>query len=108
MIVKYLEGESTERSNGHHGMFPGAQMAPLVVSTVGQEGPLYPFLPGSLAVGCPHTSLVGVASVGVGKGNFLEKNAAVNTEPPIFIATGQCIINLEKRDMGKHWQLLLQ
>ena len=35
------------------------------------------------------------------KGNFLEKNAAVNTEPPIFIATGECIYQPGEKGSGQ-------
>ena len=51
------------------------------------------------AVGCPHTSLGGVASIG--KGDFLEEDAAVNTEPPIFIAPGECIYQLDEKGHGQ-------
>lgn len=36
-----------------------------------------------------------------GKGDFLEENAAVNTEPPIFIAPGECIYQLGEKGHGQ-------
>lgn len=71
-------------------MFPGAQMAPVGWVHCRARKPFIPFPP--WFIGCRLSTYIsgwGGASVGVGKGNFLEKNAAVNTEPPIFIATGE-------------------
>lgn len=56
--------------------------------TLRQENwPLYPCLTGSLAMGCPRR--LWVRWLLSAKGNFLEKDAAVNTKWPIFVTTGE-------------------
>lgn len=58
-----------------------------------------PLSPWVIGCGLSQTPLGEVASIV--KGNFLEKGAAVNTEPPIFIATGEYIYQPGEKGSGQ-------